>query len=393
MNTSSDGGCGCFPDEVVMEILSKLPIKSLFQAKSVCKRWNELTLGNYFIHLVKLSLSNINNPPMLLAEVSDCYSTQQQQQHQQQHHSLILSCVDDHHSRGGGVTHLSLDFLQDRVKIMASCNGLLCCSSIRDMGVFYVCNPLTRTFTMLPRIIFNPNNNDNTNPFVVVPDTEIILVGLAHNLLTDRFYVVVVAFHKLLGHLRDGPLMCWIFDSHDSSTNVWKNIPTFVDQEESFTHMSGTRVVYVSGALHCLSSKAPRVHALDLERQRWTKISLPQEIRYGRGNRFYLLELDGCLSLIQISNTLMKTWVMNDYVMEEWKIVEEVSLKCIRGMIAGIFPISQNTDYVFFATHKHVFVYHRKSKEWKEMYSVQNNSTLPLWFSAFPFRSTLFSFR
>ena len=50
-----------------------------------------------------------------------------------------------------GVSEFPLDFLKDRVKVRVSCNGLLCCSSIPDKGVFYVCNPMTREFKLLPK--------------------------------------------------------------------------------------------------------------------------------------------------------------------------------------------------------------------------------------------------
>ncbi|KAK3408623.1 hypothetical protein EUGRSUZ_J00831 [Eucalyptus grandis] len=41
----------------------------------------------------------------------------------------IFICVD----RSRGVSEFSLDFLNDRAKVRASCNGLLCCSA--SMGV------------------------------------------------------------------------------------------------------------------------------------------------------------------------------------------------------------------------------------------------------------------
>ena len=53
--------------------------------------------------------------PMVLVEVSEVSESKS---------SLI--CVDNLR----GVSEISLDFLNDRVKIRASCNGLLCCSSL-----------------------------------------------------------------------------------------------------------------------------------------------------------------------------------------------------------------------------------------------------------------------
>ncbi|KAK1556956.1 hypothetical protein Q3G72_015209 [Acer saccharum] len=121
------------------------------------------------------------------------------------------------------------------------------------------------------------------------------------------------------------------------------------------------QVVFVNGALHWLTGSSSRILALDLDCDVWRKISLPDEVCYGSGNRIYLLESDGCLSVIQISDVWMKTWVLKDYYSEEWHAVDRV------------------------------LVYHWKSKLWKEMYSVKNSSTLPLWFSAHAFRSTIFS--
>lgn len=107
----------------------------------------------------------------------------------------------------------------------------------------------------------------------------------------------------------------------------------------------------------------------------------------------HLLESDGYLSIVQISEAWMTIWVLKDYEKEEWLVVDRVSLRCIRGMVPGIFPISQTGQYVFLATHKQVLMYHRDSRVWKEMYSVETSSTLPLWFSAHAFRSTMFSCR
>ncbi|CAN8255652.1 unnamed protein product [Cochlearia groenlandica] len=106
-------------------------------------------------------------------------------------------------------------------------------------------------------------------------------------------------------------------------------------------------------------------------------------------NRVYLLECDGFLSVIQLSDGWMKIWKMREYEDESWSVVDDISLRCIKGLVPGIFPICQTCEYVFLATHKQVLVYQRRSKLWKEMYSVKGGSYLPLWFSAHAFRSTI----
>ncbi|MED6209272.1 hypothetical protein PIB30_053129 [Stylosanthes scabra] len=285
-------GEGIFPDEVIIQILARLPVKPLFRCKTVCKLWCKLSFDKYFIQVYN-EVSRKN--PMILVEISDSSSVSKS--------SLI--CVDNLR----GVSEFSLDFLNDRVKVRASCNGLLCCSSIPDKGVFYVCNPVTREFRLLPKSRERPVTR-------FYPDGEATLVGLACDPMYQKFNVVLAGCHRTFGHRPDGSFICLVFDSE---LNKWRKFISF--QDDHFTHMNKNQVVYVNNALHWLT----------------------------------------------------------------------VSLRCIRGMVPGIFPISQTGEYVFLATHKQVLVYHRKTQVWKEMYSVKYSSTLPLWFSAHAYRSTMFS--
>lgn len=358
MNSQRDG---IFPDEVVLQILARLPMKSLFRSKTVCKLWYRLCSDKYFIKLFnEVSAKN----PMLLVEISESLQLKS---------SLI--CVENRL----GVSEFSLSFLKDRVRVRASCNGLLCCSSIPDKGVYYVCNPMTREFKLLPRSRERPVTR-------FYPDGEATLVGLACNLSTQNFNVVLAGYHRTFGHRSDGTFICLVYDSE---SNKWRKFVSF--QDDQFTHMNKNQVVYVNRALHWLTGSSSSILVIDLDCDIWRKMSLPYEVGEESGNRVYLLELDGCLSVMQISDTWMNIWVLKNYEKEEWSLVDRVSLRCIRGLVPGIFPICQSGEVVFLATHKQVLVYHRKSRVWKEMYSVKNSSTLPLWFSAHAFRSTIFS--
>lgn len=351
-----------FPDDAILQILARLPVKALIRIKCVCKLWYKLASGDYFRHIYnELSIRN----PMVLVEVTDTSSESRS--------SLI--CVDNLR----GVYEFSLDFIKDRVKVRASSNGLLCCSSIPDKGVYYVCNPMTREYKMLPRSRERPVTRFH-------PDGEATLVGLACNLLRQNYNVVLAGYHRPFGHRPERTFICLVYDSE---SNKWRKFVSL--QDDHFTHMNRNQVVFINGSLHWLTGSCTCLLVLDLQSDMWRKILLPNEVTCRVGNRLYLLESEGCLSVIQISEAWMNIWVMKDYEREKWHMVDKVSLRCIRGMVPGIFPISQTGEYVFLATHKQVLVYQRKNKLWKEMYSVKNSSTLPLWFSAHAFRSTIFS--
>ncbi|KAF8401284.1 hypothetical protein HHK36_012217 [Tetracentron sinense] len=358
--SSSHLGNGFFPEEVVLQILARLPIKYLFRFKSVCKLWCRLPSDKYFIQLYnELSIKN----PMVLVEVikSLCVKS-----------SFI--CVDS--SRG--VSEFSLDFLNDRVKIRASCNGLLCCASIPNKGVYYVCNPMTREFKLLPRTRERPATRFH-------PDDEATLVGLACNLSTPKFSVVLAGFHRPFGRRPLNSFICLVYDSE---TNKWRR--SISSRSDGFTHMNRNQVVFASGSLHWLTESS-YILVFDLDDEVWRKIRLPNEVVCESGNRVHLLELDGCVSMIQISEAWMNIWVLKDYEREEWYMADRVSLRCIRGLVPSVFPISQTGEFVILATQKQVLVYHRYSRVWKEIYSVTSNFTYPLWFSAHAFRSTIFS--
>ncbi|XP_058083567.1 F-box protein At5g49610 [Magnolia sinica] len=353
---------GFFPDDVILQILARLPVKSLFRFKSVCKFWCRLPGEKFFIQLYN-EISSKNS--MVLVEIRKCSLSGVSN----------FVCVD----RSSCYSEFSLGFLNDRVKVRASCNGLLCCTSVPNRSIYYVCNPMTRECRMLPRSRERPVSRYH-------PDNEATLVGLAADQSARKFNVVLAGFYRPFGRR---PLDCLICQVFDSETNAWKRFASSCHDE--FTHMNRNQAVFACGSIHWLTYACLYVLVLDLGNEVWRKIRLPDEIANGPSTRVYLLELEGKVSVIQISGVWMSIWVLVDYEREEWAIVDRVSLRCIKASIRSAFPISQTRDFVFLATQNQILVYGRKNKVWKVVYSVMGTVAYPLWFSAYAFRSTLLS--
>ncbi|RZC87921.1 hypothetical protein C5167_004105 [Papaver somniferum] len=301
---SSDSEKGFFPEEVILQILARLPIKSLYKCKSVCKNWYRIPSQNYFITLYN-DISSKN--PMILVEVIKSFYVKS---------SYI--CVD----RFKGVGEFSLDFIKsDRVKVRASCNGLLCCASIPNKGVYYVCNPMTKEYKLLPKTRERPMTRFH-------PDDEATLVGLGVDMVKGKFNVVLAGFYRPFGRRPLDSFVCLVYDSE---MNCWKRSVTSLNEE--FTHMNKNQVVFVNGYLHWLTYNCMYVLVFDIENDVWRKILLPKEVVNGCGHRVHLLELDGFLSMVQISDSWMTIWVLKDYAEEEWywSIIERVDCgrKCI----------------------------------------------------------------
>ena len=352
---------GSLPNDLILQILARLPIKSLFRFKSVCKSWSNLPSDAHFI---RLHYQASSKDPNLLIEILDPTIP-----------SSNFISIDGFFN----VSRFSLDFLNDRVKIRAASNGILCCASVRNKGIYYVCNPMTRELRLLPRT--------RERPFTrFQPEYEATIAALAFDPLSYRFVVFLAGFYRPFGRWPHDEFVCLVFDS---ATNSWNKFVSYIHEE--FTHMNRNQVVFFNGALHWLTYSCSYVLALDLGDWVWRKISMPEEVVASEfAGRIYLLELEGLVSVVRISGDWMSTWVLKDYSRQQWVLEDRVHLRCIRGFATSAFPVSQSRDVVFLATQKKVLMYSRRDKVWREIYAVEDNCTYPLWFSAHSFRNTLF---
>ncbi|KAJ0818342.1 putative F-box domain-containing protein [Helianthus annuus] len=126
--------------EIIVEILSRLPVESLLRCRSVCKSWYSLISDPHFVK-THLTLSTCNKH----------YA----------HHRLIFSTVPKINLKSSSLYHVlynhSVDALEldyplkhprKSVWIVGSCNGLLCIAIEED--TLFIWNPSTRNSSRLP---------------------------------------------------------------------------------------------------------------------------------------------------------------------------------------------------------------------------------------------------
>ncbi|XP_017978599.1 PREDICTED: F-box protein At5g07610 [Theobroma cacao] len=140
-------------DDVMIDILQRLPLKTLMRCKCVCKWWNNLISDPTF----KSSYSR-RNPQYY---VSGFFL--QKFLFLELHSKLLFFPCEGHID---AAPEPSLSFIEDDkgVRIQHSCNGLLLCSSFRCLEKdrqFYICKPTTKQYLRLPypvcRIVFGSN--------------------------------------------------------------------------------------------------------------------------------------------------------------------------------------------------------------------------------------------
>jgi len=141
------------PVPVMIDILSRLPVKTIIHCKCVCKKWLDLVSDSYFanLHLLRSpagfmihhtlvkGTTSYHEPGILKwVEIKDKLD------HQYLQHDPVMS-LD---------LNLSPIFQYSRVLSVGSVNGLIC---LWQHGFktdnYFICNPITREYMILPRQI------------------------------------------------------------------------------------------------------------------------------------------------------------------------------------------------------------------------------------------------
>ncbi|KAF2319690.1 hypothetical protein P3X46_024411 [Hevea brasiliensis] len=212
----------CLPQEVIVEILLKLPVISLVRCTCICKSWYSLIKNAVFFstHL-KQGLSSANDSLFLLRNFYN----------HEEHLSL-------HFDNDKFTEYMNLDKpskLKQYYSIIGSCNGLICfADSFWGCGnAFTLWNPCIRKTLTLPK----PNITFKTHGGYQA------FVGFGYDLHTDDYKVLRIAAST----------------ENDQSTievysllsGSWKCLPTLVLKYEILDSFSEA---FVKGVFHFIAS-------------------------------------------------------------------------------------------------------------------------------------------
>ncbi|XP_058203810.1 F-box/kelch-repeat protein At3g23880-like [Rhododendron vialii] len=269
------------PFEIIVEILSRLSVKSLLRFRCVSKSWRSL-----------ISQTEFAKTHLRLASVNTDYT----------HHRLILqgpcSYVDFKSCSLYSVlneksdTAVELDCPLKRtyspVMVVGSCNGLVCIAA--DLEVI-ISNPSARKSKRLP--------NAETKSY------NFLRYGFGYDESVDD-YKVARFFWDI--H-REVEVMVYSL-----RTDSWRQIRGF-PQFFPLDHF-GT---YLNGALHWTRFTKPNVIiCLDLANETFGEVLEP-DYRDGYSSRSLLNALNGCLCILCSYDYYSDIWVMKEYgIRESW---------------------------------------------------------------------------
>ncbi|KAL7582872.1 hypothetical protein Lser_V15G45572 [Lactuca serriola] len=147
------------PAHVMVDILSRLPVKTIIHCKCVCKKWLDLISESYFAdHHLSRSPSGI----MIYHNSNEVFRNAEEEQKTGYLRTGILRWVevedklDHHYLHHDPIMSLDLNlapiFQKSQILPVGSVNGLLCLWQFGPQhDKTYICNPITREYMILPK--------------------------------------------------------------------------------------------------------------------------------------------------------------------------------------------------------------------------------------------------
>ncbi|XP_016454950.1 F-box/kelch-repeat protein At3g23880-like [Nicotiana tabacum] len=271
------------PIELITEILSRLPVKSLLRFRCVSKSW----------------LCLISSPEFAYTHLNIAANSKEYTQH-----SVILkSCPPDFKLKNCSLSSLLYDSVTEAfdlgypmkkpwgyVRIVGSVNGLVCL--VIERKYFLLWNPSIRKFKKLP----DPRGG------------YYIMYGFGYDELHDDYKVVVISDRLSYNGLDHVGVRIYSLKS-----NSWRNI-----RERWSGKLPSMWGAFLNGKLHWTALTRSGIFYIDLADEKWGKMKQPC---FGKGDFDIWLcmgVLGSDLSLFcNIPKTRAEMWVMKEYGVEE----------------------------------------------------------------------------
>ncbi|PON56162.1 F-box domain containing protein [Parasponia andersonii] len=248
------------PEDVVVEIMSRLPPESLLRFKCVQKSWHVLikALVRNPIFVKKHLYNSSNKISCLFFKCSENNITNRQG---------ILTISDDEDSPSRYLTYVAKEFVPSLSLFgskfycpRAHCDGIICQFSDRNI---LLCNPSTMEYKLLPGPCFDDK-----------PLWRIRYVGFGYDAIDDVYKIVRV--YRCFGLIRA--------DVFNLGSDCWREFKMKIESgDDELSYYFGEEQVYCKGVYYWMmrevSSLDEKIRSFDMHDEEFHTISLPHHFR------------------------------------------------------------------------------------------------------------------
>jgi F-box interacting protein len=285
------------PQELITEILLRLPVKPLVRFQCVSQPWSALINDPDFIKM-HLELSIVANREQTIIFLEDKLERPQD--------CLLVPLNDDDQFGRALKIRQPLGDLKRSAQILTCCNGLVCIHNTRSENEIGIWNPLIRRYKKLP---IEPIDK----PFVFY-GKGFPFFAFGHDPINDDYKVmrIVMFFRQIRGSIqRVCELKIYSLRAHS-----WKRVEKEWPLE--LITRSTPRSVSLNGAFYWLVTpwcgSSETLLAFDLATEEFRKCTTSFNSAPGNSN-LVLAVLKGCICVsVNVYHTLVDVWVMNEYM-------------------------------------------------------------------------------
>uniref|UniRef100_A0A2N9GK39 F-box domain-containing protein n=1 Tax=Fagus sylvatica TaxID=28930 RepID=A0A2N9GK39_FAGSY len=313
------------PEDIVLNILAKLPVKSVIRFRCVCKSCYSLITSPNFISTHLNNNNKDNNDHGYLLHMPNFIKNAIHSSSRSNSNRPVCAVACDPMFNRISEFRISSNFPLQIALIVGSCNGLLCVADY-SIEVIYLWNPSIRKFKRLPDICLSH---------------EWVATGFAYQSDTDDYKVVKIC-HSLYEKGIDPVVEAEVYTL---SSDLWRSVGiSLMGNVEINDIKSCSPAVFVSGALHWLAyfrEGEKMILSFDVNREKFGEMGLPDLC----GDEFIpqmqtLVVFKGNLAFITLGYPetnyedfmLIQTpciiWVMGEYgVRESWNKIFSLHLE------------------------------------------------------------------
>ncbi|XP_050281187.1 F-box protein CPR1-like [Quercus robur] len=286
------------PYDIVLNILTRLPVKSVIRLRCVSKSLYSSITTPYFIstHL-NHTKNNINRDNACVIHLP--YSSR----------PAIPACTVALDRSFDTISEILIpfDFPHPRAQIVGSCNGLLCLADLVYGNVIYLWNPSVRKFKKLP------------DPCLV--NSKYVKMGFAYHSENNDYKVVRIS---------SPPSSPQVVEVYTLSSGSWRRFEVSLGANGVYYYFRRSLLPtpLVSGALHWIAVTTEgeeypidRIISFDVNCEKFRELALPHGHIDDKNLETHLSSFKGKLAFITSEQPgfVFSIWVMREYgVVDSW---------------------------------------------------------------------------